>query len=224
LDLVKTHFPFLLSIYISYPYEIYRCDMARVLYMYLYAGCYSDLDSVVLHPHTVSKLFSKTTADIIIGSAQDFGNGSGSVYSALGNCPNAFLFSKKRFQVFWLDCIEEMIRRRRFVLNASHNTGPGVLSHVLRKQYNGTSLDQGDYAVRYWDNRTEIEIGRIITKNQEKIDILHKHVIYPVEWWHSTKTLRKKYVYNYEDLKELYPRALMFHFWSGSWWWFAATG
>ncbi|KAK4939875.1 hypothetical protein LTR10_019943 [Elasticomyces elasticus] len=54
-ELVKTHFPWLLKTYQSLPGTIYRADLVRNLYMYMFGGVYADLDVECLRP--VDQLF-----------------------------------------------------------------------------------------------------------------------------------------------------------------------
>eukprot|EP00746_Dinoflagellata_sp_MGD_P004397 gnl/MRDRNA2_/MRDRNA2_108474_c0_seq1.p1 gnl/MRDRNA2_/MRDRNA2_108474_c0~~gnl/MRDRNA2_/MRDRNA2_108474_c0_seq1.p1 ORF type:complete len:401 (+),score=45.55 gnl/MRDRNA2_/MRDRNA2_108474_c0_seq1:187-1389(+) len=44
LDLIKKETPWLLPLYKSYPEEIFRADLARLVYMYVYGGVYADMD------------------------------------------------------------------------------------------------------------------------------------------------------------------------------------
>ncbi|KAK9372160.1 nucleotide-diphospho-sugar transferase [Lipomyces chichibuensis] len=50
LDLVKKHFPWFLEYYQKLPGEIYRADLVRNMYMYIYGGLYADLDIECLRP------------------------------------------------------------------------------------------------------------------------------------------------------------------------------
>ncbi|KAG5973291.1 hypothetical protein E4U55_000600 [Claviceps digitariae] len=50
LQLVKQHFPWLEEMYTSLPGPIYRADLSRFLYMYIFGGVYADLDTECLLP------------------------------------------------------------------------------------------------------------------------------------------------------------------------------
>ncbi|KAK9357144.1 hypothetical protein V1504DRAFT_494617 [Lipomyces starkeyi] len=50
LNLVKKYFPWFLEYYQKLPGEIYRADLVRNMYMYLYGGMYADLDIECLRP------------------------------------------------------------------------------------------------------------------------------------------------------------------------------
>ncbi|KAK9384320.1 nucleotide-diphospho-sugar transferase [Lipomyces mesembrius] len=50
LNLVKKYFPWFLEYYEKLPGEIYRADLVRNMYMYLYGGMYADLDLECLRP------------------------------------------------------------------------------------------------------------------------------------------------------------------------------
>lgn len=46
--LIKKEFPFLLSIFDSYPYDIQRADVIRLVVLYVYGGIYLDFDIICL--------------------------------------------------------------------------------------------------------------------------------------------------------------------------------
>ncbi|KAK9234257.1 nucleotide-diphospho-sugar transferase [Lipomyces kononenkoae] len=50
LNLVKKYFPWFLEYYQKLPGEIYRADLVRNIYMYIYGGVYADLDVECLRP------------------------------------------------------------------------------------------------------------------------------------------------------------------------------
>ncbi|KAK9369793.1 nucleotide-diphospho-sugar transferase [Lipomyces kononenkoae] len=50
LNLVKKYFPWFLKYYQALPAEIYRADVVRNMYMYVYGGIYADLDTECLRP------------------------------------------------------------------------------------------------------------------------------------------------------------------------------
>ncbi|KAB5585567.1 glycosyltransferase family 32 protein [Coniochaeta sp. 2T2.1] len=62
LELVRRYFPWLVDTYVSLPGDIYRVDLARNLYMYLFGGVYLDLDTECLQP--VSSALSSVNVPI----------------------------------------------------------------------------------------------------------------------------------------------------------------
>jgi mannosyltransferase OCH1-like enzyme len=50
LTFVRDHYPWFLSTYESFPYNIQRVDVARILYLHVYGGIYADLDVECLRP------------------------------------------------------------------------------------------------------------------------------------------------------------------------------
>ncbi|KAK9366121.1 nucleotide-diphospho-sugar transferase [Lipomyces kononenkoae] len=52
INLVKKYFPWFLEYYQKLPGEIYRADLVRNIYMYIYGGVYADLDVECLRPAT----------------------------------------------------------------------------------------------------------------------------------------------------------------------------
>ncbi|EXJ64923.1 hypothetical protein A1O7_01262 [Cladophialophora yegresii CBS 114405] len=62
-ELVRTHFPWLLKTYLGLPGVIYRADLVRNLYMYMFGGLYADLDVECLRPH--DQLFAEYNVSTI---------------------------------------------------------------------------------------------------------------------------------------------------------------
>ena len=70
---VADEYPWLLSTYLSYPYVIQRCDVARYLLLYHYGGTYVDLDVVSVIPLSVIFASDPLNAGVILAPTEPFG-------------------------------------------------------------------------------------------------------------------------------------------------------
>jgi len=101
LDLIKKETPWLLSLYQSYPEEIFRADLARLVYMYVYGGVYADLD--YFFDQNVEMLSREP--GVVLGQMQvDFENET-QHWTWPHMVPNALLIGKPRHP-FWRLALE----------------------------------------------------------------------------------------------------------------------
>ena len=70
---VADEYPWLLSTYVSYPYVIQRCDVARYLLLYRYGGTYADLDIISFTPMSVIFASAPLEAGVILAPTEPFG-------------------------------------------------------------------------------------------------------------------------------------------------------
>jgi len=70
---VADEYPWLLSTYVSYPYVIQRCDVARYLLLYRYGGTYVDLDIISITPLSVIFTSAPVNAGVIVAPTEPFG-------------------------------------------------------------------------------------------------------------------------------------------------------
>jgi len=70
---VADEYPWLLSTYVSYPYVIQRCDVARYLLLYRYGGTYVDLDIISNTPLSVIFTRAPVNAGVILAPTKPFG-------------------------------------------------------------------------------------------------------------------------------------------------------
>ncbi|UJR21116.1 hypothetical protein I4U23_024216 [Adineta vaga] len=126
-DLIKQEFPSLLSTYDSYPYNIQRADVIRLVVLYVYGGIYIDFDIFCLksldHLLKYEFILPKTSPvglsnDIIISKPKH-----PFLFQILNNLPNAnrYIFSKYPTVMF--------------------STGPMFLTKEAWKYPNRSSLD-----------------------------------------------------------------------------------
>jgi mannosyltransferase OCH1-like enzyme len=118
-NFVKREFPWLLRIYNSYSAEIYRADIIRYLYLYIFGGMYADLDTKCLRPLDHLRGLS----DIIVGRM-------GSDPEFPHSIPNAFLASTPR-QEFWLLVIALIVLFAYKPGRPEELTGPVILKKAV---------------------------------------------------------------------------------------------
>ena len=108
-ELVKQYFPNKYDIFINFRYPIMRCDMARLIILYIYGGIYSDLDRVSIksYDEIVNKYIDY---DVIFSGIQHFlpikfinndliiaNKGSNFIYQCIQN------ISEKRTNIYLVD-------------------------------------------------------------------------------------------------------------------------
>ena len=70
---VADEYPWLLPTYVSYPYVIQRCDVARYLLLYRYGGTYVDLDVVCETPLSVIFASAPVNSGVMVAPTEPFG-------------------------------------------------------------------------------------------------------------------------------------------------------
>jgi len=70
---VADEYPWLLSTYVAYPYNIQRSDVARYLLLYHYGGIYVDLDVICLTSLSVILSAAPVDAGVIVTPTEPFG-------------------------------------------------------------------------------------------------------------------------------------------------------
>ncbi|KAL1897801.1 hypothetical protein Cpir12675_002144 [Ceratocystis pirilliformis] len=194
-NLVKKHFPWLLEAYISLPSEIYRSDLARNLYMYIFGGVYADLDTECLRSSNVIFANYSTPYDTAahVAVSEDVSPNRMAFFGRMGtdkqfehSIPNAWMASTPSHP-FFLIPLESVLNR----FNRAENwtdlpedvTGPVALRQAILK-----------YRKHYaWQNSPEAleqHMERHILAGPYKkspdlehtVQLLHHNVIYPFSW------------------------------------------
>ncbi|KAB5583562.1 glycosyltransferase family 32 protein [Coniochaeta sp. 2T2.1] len=196
LELVRRYFPWLVDTYLSLPGDIYRVDLARNLYLYLFGGVYLDLDTECLHPvssalSSVNVPITGTTSPISTNpprQAAIFGR-MGSNNTSPHSIPNAWMASTPGHPFFLSPLVSaraEIAKSRNLLQRpwydyppAEEMTGPNALREtILSYQASGLSrqarrLDRGGpFAVSKAD-KEEMEHG---------IELLDEKWVYPFDW------------------------------------------
>jgi mannosyltransferase OCH1-like enzyme len=126
---VKKYFPNKYNLYWNLSKPIMRCDLVRLMILYIYGGIYSDMDRISLKSYNI--ILSKySNYDFIIGKTMIFGFN--------------VLFSDMIFAVplndFVLQCINN-VKEQKYLLNminVFYTAGPNYLQNQLNK-YKGPS-------------------------------------------------------------------------------------
>lgn len=126
-QLIKTHAPWFLHTYDTFPIHIQRVDSVRYLILYLYGGCYADLDFECVKS-IAPFLNQQQSPDIILS------------YSSHVKCiTNSIMMSKAKC-VFWLHVLKMIQKSKpqqwyeRSSLYVLRSTGP-LLIHKAAQKY-----------------------------------------------------------------------------------------
>lgn len=118
-DLVVKHFPWFLERYDSLPRNIDRADAARYMYMYVFGGIYSDLDTECLRPFE----------HLLRNHSLVFGAMKGDAVLPEGHTQNSFMYSVPRHP-FWLAMLQA-IKDHSNDGRPEVITGPNALMKVI---------------------------------------------------------------------------------------------
>ena len=122
--LIQESLPWLLPTYESMPAQIFRADLARYAYMYIYGGVYVDLDFECFMP------FDELLHNKSIALAYDIRDDNGGLDIA-----NAFLASTPGHP-FWIHVLTSIIEAAdtsATELTAVKLTGPGAVTRAFRE-------------------------------------------------------------------------------------------
>ncbi|ORY50961.1 hypothetical protein BCR33DRAFT_712918 [Rhizoclosmatium globosum] len=129
--LIKTHYPWFLGRYESFPSPIMRADAARIFYMHQYGGVYADLDVICLKP--IHELLQGH--ELVLGNMRTepkpvlpFTSGE---WNYLHGVPNAFMASKPGHG-FWMVCARKMLEARDS-WTVEEVTGPVMIWRALQE-------------------------------------------------------------------------------------------
>ncbi|WP_177195710.1 glycosyltransferase family 32 protein [Salegentibacter agarivorans] len=129
--IIQKEFPILLKIYESYPINIQRIDLFRVLIVYLKGGFYLDLDM-----HSFKSLNELCSFDLVLAEEIVYTKPQDKRFNFTGiRQIGNYMFGSKPKHPFWVELIKEMINRcdQKIIheCDVLESTGPGVLSDVF---------------------------------------------------------------------------------------------
>jgi len=138
--LLKNH-PELHKIWDKIPNWVTRCDIARYLFLYYNTGTYLDSDCFRMKP--IPKDIIKSANVILYTEGIMIPVGPREDKSITLRIANFAMTSLKSKQRFWLECIDESIKRVTSILNNEWtnndviwSAGPGMVSEVYNKLNN----------------------------------------------------------------------------------------
>jgi hypothetical protein len=212
-NLIKKYSPRLLEIYDSYSLEIYRVDIARIMYLIIYGGFYLDMDFQCLN--SLEKYCSYD--DMVLCQMGTNSNFEHSI-------PNAIIFSPKGhpFLYFYL---YQIIERQKEILKSGGSeeapefaTGPVMLKKSLHK-----------YQSSNWAESLDDFIGTNFPKAVNRcvgfkpILIESGYKLLPIDWNDSIhQSFRQKLLLNnrlltQEEAKKMFPNSDVVTYWTHTW-------
>lgn len=212
---IKEKFPWFLDRYNSYAREIFRADIIRFFFLYVYGGFYADMDSECLRPLEAMR----GMGDVLVGrmgSDNDFEH----------SIPNAIMASRPK-QAIWLLAVA-LASERLAELQRNKGardfrpewlTGPVLLKDAVEFYIHHSaaeSLERISTSLpELRAQATRSEFGRVI--------ILPPSIWYPVNWNNFIQTIfrkkmfRKNGVVDRSKARWLFPQAYIVTYWSASW-------
>ncbi|OJD10367.1 hypothetical protein AJ78_08594 [Emergomyces pasteurianus Ep9510] len=199
LNLVRKYFPWLEEAYLELPGEIYRADLSRNLYMYMFGGVYADLDTDCLHPTSaVFEAFDIPNVDNTTTGAHGNHITQFAVFGRMGtnenfdnSIPNAWMASSPAHPFFLmppLSVLPRIVKSKSFIfwlfqqVSAEMWTGPVALYNaILDFNTNGLSKKATILA-------SVGPFGSLPKKTRQELVLLPSHWVYPYDW--SVKELR----------------------------------
>ncbi|KAG6031840.1 hypothetical protein E4U41_007413 [Claviceps citrina] len=197
LRLVRQHFPWFEDVYNGLPGVIYRADMARHLYMYIYGGVYADLDTECLQPtenleRTYGPLFGPSTTprpDLAIfgrmGNKPEFDHAIPNAWMAATPGHPLFLSAVRRL----IDAYNSSKSEGTDIGNPEDATGPialreSITQYVADLVRHGPTLDEkvaslaaaGPFAHDQSENH--------------QVLLLPSHFVYPYSWAYGGEHVR----------------------------------
>lgn len=201
---IAEHFKWFLKAYDSYPAEIYRADMVRYFYLYMYGGLYVDLDTQCLKPLDA----------VLEQSGVILGRLASTPYPA-ESIPNAIMASSPG-EEFWLYLIARAMTEAGRTEGPAQVTGPALLFRALQSYAAG-------------DPRPADVVGllsRLLPPHLlPKPGVTPIHILPPAEWYPlswSEKSEQHKRVLAGEHLSQaeaekLFPESSLVTYWAHSW-------
>ena len=214
--IVSETVPQLMELYDSFPREIFRVDMARVLYLFRDGGLYADLDFQCLQPFT----------PIFDGKLQLVLGAMGTDSTHPHSIPNAMMASAPR-EIFWLGYLANMdlawsARRNEpdIAQRPEAVTGPIVLRSTVQQYLAQPAAlkAQVETFVAKW--KLPVDVAALA---QSSLTLLPGHVWYPLNWIDAIhdmfirEMLKEKKIIPLEEAQRMFPRSLAVTYWAHSW-------
>jgi mannosyltransferase OCH1-like enzyme len=216
LSLVQEKAPSLLEAYQAFPHEIYRVDMVRALYLFLFGGFYADLDFQCLRPFDKYCVMPR----LLFGRMGTFQKDENFEHEF----PNALMGSPP-FDGFWLFYLSSILRAQAAMAaggeaRVEHVTGPVALRQALLAytEYPGSA------------RRTVEDFLRLhpIAFPRDRLAahaplILPAHVWYPINWADNLHQMFRRtvldegYLPSADEARALFPHSDAVTYWQRSW-------
>jgi inositol phosphorylceramide mannosyltransferase catalytic subunit len=203
---IARHFEWFLRAYDSYPAEIYRADIVRYFYLYLFGGLYADLDTQCLKP--LDTVLARK--GVVLGR---MGKDPGFSHSV----PNAIMASSPR-EEFWLYVIAKAMVTAEKPSRPEETTGPVLLKGAFDSYQKNSppSADVIGLLMRLLPRHLHPKHG------PTAIHILPPEEWYPVAWADKQSADIRSRMFAGEllsraDAEMLFPNSSLVTFWTYSW-------
>ncbi|KAK9242831.1 nucleotide-diphospho-sugar transferase [Lipomyces tetrasporus] len=196
LDLVKKHFPWFLEYYEKMPGEIFRVDLVRNMYMYVYGGIYADLDVECLRPadelfesYNVTTVPYATSYDETYPSISNTHQQKRAFFGRMGteddfehSIPNAWMASTPGhpFFLLTLESVAETLKGGSSYSSAEDLTGPLALKNNI-ELYNTKYADSDALDQRLYKSPVVHVFGPQY-KQQHAVTVLPFWAVFPYSW------------------------------------------
>ncbi len=210
---IDERFPWFRSRYDTYQREIFRADIIRLFFLYVYGGFYADMDSECLRP--LDGL--RKTGDVLVGQM-------GYDQSFEHSIPNAIMASKPG-QAFWLLAIALVAERLAEFVRTNRDVRPEWLTGpVLLKDTVDLYRAQSPEKIRSRILTALPELEAELSKSQfGKLVILPPPLWYPINWNNFIHTILRKRMFAQNAVvaragaMKLFPDCFIVTYWSASW-------
>lgn len=201
---IAQNFKWFLSTYDSYPAEIYRADMVRYFYLYMFGGFYADLDVHCLKP--LDEVLDRS--GVVLGRA-------GSDPTSMESIPNAIMASSPR-EEFWLYLIARALTGVDKTESPVGMTGPILLFKALRSYCLGEPRPTDVVGL----------LSRLLPSHLlPKPGLTEFHILPPSEWyplaWHEKSEWRSRVLAGdltaLTEAEKLFPDSSVVTYWTHSW-------
>lgn len=220
LDIISRFSKNLLSLYKSFEKEIFRVDMIRLVYLYLWGGIYADLDFQCLRK--LDLLFDQSTqGQPIVGSM-------GTDYTFEHSIPNAFMMSEAGdpFWLLYLSEIEDSWSRLKNTANIHAQpeliTGPIALRRTIYRMKNDVNAAR-QTILRFAEDKKIEGFAESKLKSLGQIDIKPGHFFYPIDWSDMIHQrfridfLQRRHLLSTQEARHLFPKSIAVTYWTHSW-------
>jgi len=212
-EFIAAEFPWFLPVYDSYPREIFRADMIRPFFLYIFGGIYVDLDTECLRPidETIGD------GDVILGTM-------GSDTEFAHSVPNAIMASKPR-QLFWLLAIANAVERAGlcqvpadFIKRPEFFTACILIRDTLAQYQSMSEADVRAYISRRLPG--DVPAERAVAG---RVRLLPSEAWFPINWnnlWQQRfrrDLLESQRLLTPEQVRGLFPASHMVTYWTHSW-------
>jgi inositol phosphorylceramide mannosyltransferase catalytic subunit len=203
---IARHFEWFLRVYDSYPAEIYRADIVRYFYLYIFGGLYADLDTQCLKP--LDAVLARNGVVLgRMGANEHFDH----------SVPNAIMASSPR-EEFWLYVIGKAMVAAERPSRPEETTGPVLLKGAL-DSYRRNSPPPAKVIgllIKVLPAHLQPKPG------PTAIHILPSEEWYPVAWADKQSSDIRSRMFAGEllsmaDAEKLFPNSSLVTFWTYSW-------